>query len=336
MPLSYAKAGVDVKKVKGIQKDIATTLAPTLSKDVLLGAGHYAGVVKAGNSRLALHTDGVGTKVLVAEALGKYDTVGIDAIAMNVNDIVCLGARPIAAVDYLAMRKADDALIAEILKGLIEGCRQSKCSLIGGETAIVPDLVKGGEKGFDLSATALGVIEGEMITGRALLPGDAVVGLYSSGLHSNGYTLARKILMPQGRAEKRVLEMMLVPTLIYTESVLEMLASLQVHGLAHITGGAFCKLMRIGQYAGAGFVLDSMPKPPEVFELIAQEGGIGAKEMHSTFNMGVGFCVALPQGDAAAAVKIAKRHGFGASAIGRVVKGVSVTVESRGEKMRLA
>ncbi|MEK6953388.1 MAG: phosphoribosylformylglycinamidine cyclo-ligase [Candidatus Micrarchaeota archaeon] len=340
MSYSYSKAGVNVNKVKGIQKGIAGLLDSTLTPDVLLGAGHYAGLLKFGGKTLALHTDGVGSKVLVAQQLGKYDTVGIDAIAMNVNDLICLGARPVAAVDYLAVEKTNGHQIYEIMKGVAAGAKESGCAVVGGETAVVPDLIKGiAGRGFDLSVTCIGEIEGEMITGKGMQTNDVILGLESSGIHSNGYTLARKVLIkgknggqqrgannpnelkpvPKGKSQLReTLEEMLIPTKIYSNAVMDVIRRVPVHGLAHITGGGFSKLQRIGAYAKKGFILENMPKPLAIFAKIQNEGKISDKEMYRTFNMGVGFCIVAGQENAQEIISICQKHNIKSKVIGKI------------------
>lgn len=330
MGYSYAKAGVDVRKVKGIHEEIAQLLTSTHTPEVILGSGHYAGLFRSGGKNLAVHTDSVGSKVLIAQQLQVYDTIGIDAIAMNVNDLICLGARPSVAVDYLAVERSDARMIREIMKGLAEGARQANCAIIGGETAILPDVIKGVDgRGFDLAVTCLGEIEGEPITGKDMAKGDVIVGLASSGLHSNGYGLARKVLL-QGKnaADAKLLKELLTPTKIYTSAVLEMVATVgSINGLAHITGGAFSKLQRIGKYADKGFILDNMPAPPGIFKKIQEEGDVADKEMYRTFNMGIGFCVVCGEEDVPAVQRIAKAHQIASRAIGRVAPGKGVRLQ---------
>jgi len=316
MAFDYSKAGVDVQKVKGMHAQIDELLRATHSKDVLPIYGHYAGLLKCGKQLLAIHTDGVGTKVLVAQRLRKFDTVGIDCVAMNVNDIICVGARPVALVDYLALEKEDAALTAELMKGLVAGAKEAGVSIVGGETAIMGDVIKGepGCTGFDLAATCMGVVEsGKPITGEKMKAGDAVVGLESSGVHSNGLTLARKVL-----TEEKWQRELLVPTRIYVKPVLEMFAKLDVHGLAHITGGAFSKLSRIADRAGVGIALENLPEPQPVFAEIQCVAKLNEREMYRTFNMGVGTCVVLPEKQADACIAIAKRHGAKAQIVGKV------------------
>jgi phosphoribosylformylglycinamidine cyclo-ligase len=326
MATSYADAGVDISKVKGMHRAIGQTLKATHSRSVLPIYGHYAGLVRIGKETIAMHTDGVGTKVLVAHELNKYDTVGIDCVAMNVNDIICVGARPIALVDYLALQREDAQLVSELMKGLARGAREAGVSLIGGETAIMPDLIKGekGKTGFDLAGTAIGAVKGRPITGERMRAGDAVIGLESSGVHSNGLTLARKALPREHWKE------LLAPTRIYVKAAMQMLGSIDVRGMAHITGGAFSKLMRIGDYAKVGFELDNLPGPKRVFSRM-MDSGIPEREMYRTFNMGVGLCVICPQNDAEKAVSISKRNGINAQAIGSIKKERRVLIRAESE-----
>lgn len=326
---TYSSAGVDVKKVKGIHAAINDAIFSSLPDFVLPIKGHYAGLFRAGNATLAIHCDGVGSKILVAEEMGIYDTVGIDCVAMNANDAVCLGARPLVLVDYLAIAKEDAELVADVMKGLQEGARQALCAIIGGETAILPDMIKGGKKPFDLAATVVGVVEGEPLTGAKMKPGDAIVGLESSGIHSNGYTLARRLLDTKKWGKE-----MLEPTRIYVKPVLEMLAECEIHGLAHITGGAFSKLTRIGAYAKVGFLLDSMPKTKGVMAELEKLVG-NDYEFYRTFNAGVGMCVVCPQDEAAKVVAIAKKHGIAAQMIGSVTDGSDVVLQKDGKKISL-
>jgi len=326
---TYSSAGVDVKKVKGIHAAINNAIFADAPSYVLPIKGHYAGLFKEGGSTLAIHTDGVGTKTLVADALGKYDTVGIDAVAMSVNDIICLGARPLVMVDSLLLAHEDAELVTDLMKGLLEGGRQSGCALIGGETAILPDTVTGGKKPFDLATTVVGVVEGEIVTGAKMKVGDVIVGLESSGIHSNGYTLARRLLEVKKWGRE-----MLLPTRIYVKPVLQMLQCCSIHGIAHITGGAFSKLMRIGAYARVGFLLDNMPKTSGVMAELEKQMA-NDYEFYRTFNAGVGMCIVCPKKDAAKAISIAKKHGIGASIVGGIISEENVYLKKGGKKLSL-
>ena len=326
---TYSSSGVDIKKVKGIHGAINDAIFSSLPDYVLPIKGHYAGLFKSGGQILAIHCDGVGSKLLVADEVGKFDTVGIDAVAMNVNDIICLGARPLVLVDYLALAQEDAELVADVMKGLQEGAKQASCPVVGGETAILPDMIKGGKKPFDLAATCVGVVEGEPLTGVKMKPGDVLIGLESSGIHSNGYTLARKVL-----DAKKWGKQMLVPTKIYVKPIMEMLSSCDIHGLAHITGGAFSKLSRIGSYGKVGFLLDNMPQMTGVMAELAKKLN-SDYEMHRTFNCGVGMVVACPAAEEAKVLSIAKKHGIAAQRIGVVTPGSDVVLKKGGISISL-
>jgi len=339
---TYAKAGVDIKKIKDAHKKIAEMLKETFSSrkgkfgKALSEIGHYAGLIDMGDKVLALHVDGVGTKTLIAEEMKKYDTVGIDCVAMCVNDLICMGAEPVSLVDYLAMEKTDENKIEEIIKGLVAGAKEAGVSIVGGETAIMPDVVKG----FDLSAMSIGVVEkGKVITGEKMRVGDIVIGLESSGIHSNGLTLARKVLLSKYKVTDNIPELkrtlgeeLLEPTRIYVKAILEILKKCEVHGLANITGGSFSKLMRIGKKAAVGFNLDNLPEPHPIFKLIQKEGRITDKEMYRTFNMGIGFCICSPESELKKISDVCSKNGIKSQVVGKVidkpvvlVKGIDVS-----------
>ncbi|HZC88111.1 MAG TPA: phosphoribosylformylglycinamidine cyclo-ligase, partial [Nitrososphaera sp.] len=199
--ITYRDAGIDIKKIRTAQKSIGEIMSVThglLSYGkVISGFGHYAGLVRIGPNILALHSDGVGTKVLVAQLAHRFDTVGIDCIAMNVNDVICVGAQPVGFSDYIALRQPNERLLQQIAKGLVEGAKQSQMAIVGGETAVLPDVIAGdNENAFDLAGTVIGIVkDNKPIMGNLIRPGDIILGVDSSGLHSNGYTLARKVLL---------------------------------------------------------------------------------------------------------------------------------------------
>lgn len=312
MALTYKKAGVDVRAIDSSLSGIGRRLASTHRLGpgrVLHGFGHYAGVVRMrGGPQLAFHADGVGTKAAVAAALGRYGTVGIDCVAMNVNDIACMGAVPLAFVDYIAANKNDKRAFAAIAGGLARGAREADVPVVGGETAVMPGLLAGRGFAFDLAGAVAGYLPGRPIDGRSIKKGDAVIGVESSGLHSNGYTLARKALkgLPYSRrvGGRSLGAALLEPTRIYSRAALEAARKCEVHGMAHVTGGSFAKLMRLKK---TGYELDSMPPPPPVMELIASRG-VREAEMYKTFNMGVGFCVVAPEGEARRIRAVFSRH----------------------------
>jgi phosphoribosylformylglycinamidine cyclo-ligase len=330
---TYADAGVDIEKVKKSHARMAEIFRQTFSQRfdkfgrVVSEIGHYAGLIDIGGGKvIAIHVDGVGTKTLIAQAMRKYDTVGIDCVAMNVNDLICMGAEPVSLVDYIALERADDTIVAEIAKGLAKAAKEAGVAIVGGETAIMPDVVKG----FDLAAMSLGVAyKDRIVTGAKMVPGDIVIGLESSGIHSNGLSLARKLLLGRFDIGTHVKELdctageeLLRPTRIYVKPVLDVLQNRKVHGLAHITGGGFSKLGRIADKAEVGFEL-KLPKSKPVFRMIQKFGLLSDREMFRTFNMGVGFIIVVPADepeDYERVADILKKHKMPHAVIGKVTK----------------
>ncbi|QLD87604.1 phosphoribosylformylglycinamidine cyclo-ligase [Natronomonas salina] len=312
--LTYAETGVDIEASE------AATAA-------LIGAvgefeGDYAGLVEIGDRYLALATDGVGTKLLVAEALEDYSTIGIDCIAMNVNDLVATGVTPVAFVDYLAVETPDDATAEQVGDGLSAGAERAEIALVGGETAVMPDVIRG----LDLAGACAGLAtEDELFDGEAE-EGDLLVGLPSSGIHSNGLTLAREAVTrnheytdPFPYDEDRTIgEVLLEPTRIYRE-VLGPLHAAETHAAAHVTGGGWTNLSRMGEFR---YVVEDPFDAQPVFEFVQTEGDVSDEEMHRTFNMGTGFVAALPESDAEAVADELDD----ARVIGRVEAGGSVEV----------
>ena len=337
MVTTYKKVGVDSAEIKESQGAIGRIISSThnlqkLAK-VVHGFGHYAGIVQIpGNKFLATHTDGVGTKILVANMLKKYDTIGIDCIAMNVNDIICIGATPISFVDYIAANKNNQHIFKQVVKGLVKGARQAQVPIIGGETAIMPDLFSGNNFAMDLAGTVVGILsKKEMMLGKSIKSGDAIIGIKSSGLHSNGFSLARSVLLSKYRINDRVKgvghlgRVMLKPTEIYVKPVLEALAKCQIHGLAHITGGSFTKLLRL---KNIGYDLDNLPKIPPLMQLI-QDCGVKSKEMYKTFNMGIGFCIISPKNNVVKIRSIFKKHKLTTYEIGKIMNRNGVFINSK-------
>jgi phosphoribosylformylglycinamidine cyclo-ligase len=344
--MTYRDAGVDVGKVREAQKSISDIISAThrlpLGGKVVSGFGHYAGLIKMGSQLVALHSDGVGTKVLVAQLMNKFDTVGIDCVAMNVNDIICVGAQPVAFIDYIALRQPNELLLQEIARGLVEGARQSQMAIVGGETAILPEVIAGEENAFDLAGMVMGVVKGKAVLGSAIKPGDVILGIESSGLHSNGYTLARKVLLSKYSVDdnadhlvQTVGEELLVPTRIYVKPVMEILKKkIAVHGLANITGGSFTKLPRLN--TKVRYDLDSLPAPTGIFKQIQVDGEIDIKEMYRTFNMGIGFCVIAPRASADDIIGIFAKYKMRCKAVGSIEKGrgeVVATIDGKKEAL---
>jgi phosphoribosylformylglycinamidine cyclo-ligase len=332
---AYAAAGVDqgqadraVDALVGVLRTIELD-RPSAS---VLGSGHYASVLRvAPNLGIAMSTDGVGSKIVVAEQADRLETVGIDCIAMNVNDVVCVGAEPIAMLDYLAVEQVDPDALARIAEGLRAGAQAANVEIPGGELAVLPELIRGhpSPHGFDLCGTAIGTVALDaLITGADAAPGDALVGLPSSGLHSNGYTLARHALLelgglgldsrPPELAGASVADVLLEPTVIYVRAVLDLLRSgVAVHGLAHITGGGVRNLLRLGGDRVGFAIEEPLPEPP-VFDLVARLGAVPAAEMWEVFNMGCGFVAVVSAERASDAVALLGAHHSGAARIGTV------------------
>jgi phosphoribosylformylglycinamidine cyclo-ligase len=327
---AYAKAGVDQgaadSAVAGLVRALGAINLERPSLQVPL-PGHYASVVKFDERNgIAFSTDGVGTKLVVAEELGKFDTVGIDCVAMNVNDVICVGAEPLAMVDYVAVDKADPAVCEEIGVGLARGAELAGIEITGGELAQLGELVRG----VDVSGACIGrVALDEIVDGSAVEPGDVVIGLPSAGIHSNGYTLARSALAgipldedPEGRLDRTLGEELLRPTEIYVKPIVALLRSeVDVRGLAHITSGGTRNLLRLA--AEVGYEIDDPLPAPPIFELIQERGEVSDEEMSEVFNMGCGFCVVVAEGDEAEALELLHVHYPGAQRIGRATEGPS-------------
>ena len=276
-------------------------------------------------------TDGVGTKLRLAQLMDKHDTIGIDCVAMCVNDIICGGAAPLFFLDYIACGKNDPARIAEIVTGITEGCRQSECALVGGETAEHPGLMP--DDDYDVAGFSVGIVDEEkIIDGKRLAQGDVLIGLASTGVHSNGFSLVRKVLDVEHAdltspveqlGGKSLGEALLTPTRIYVKAIKALLkAGIDIHAVSHITGGGFYENVPRMMTDGltARIRLDSFPKLP-IFQLIQDKGNIPQRDMYNTFNMGIGMILALPDGQAQQALSVLADAGESAYAIGEVVAG---------------
>lgn len=343
---TYSRAGVDIKKIRRIQRDIGKLVSTTHSAienknwRVWSGFGHYAGLIEFQSKIYALHTDGVGTKIVIAQMMKKFDTVGIDCVAMNVNDVICVGVIPIGFLDYIALKKPDSYLVRELAKGLAKGAKESNVAIVGGETAILPDLLnEKKENTFDLVGSVFGVASKKsLVMGNKISPGDIIIGLESNGLHSNGYSLARKVLLSKYNLKKShkflecsLGEELLKPTRIYVKPILELLKKLDsIHGLAHITGGSFAKISRLN--SKVNYYLDNLPQHENIFSLIQQAGKISINEMYSTFNMGIGFCIIVSKSGLDNVEKILVKNEVKYHQIGYVAKGngrVSITRDGK-------
>ena len=323
--MTYAESGVDIfaeeKTVSSLVSKVKTG-RKGFGKALNI-KGHYAGLIDFGKYALTLCTDSVGSKVIIADEIKKWDTVGIDCIAMNVNDCICVGATPIAFVDCLAIQKPNPKLAEQIGIGLNRGAKLSNMSLVGGETAILPDSIHG----FELIGTCLGYVEKkDIVTGKKIKPGDVIIGLRSSGIHSNGLTLARKIFENRfhdrfPKSNKKIGEVLLEPTKIYVKEILDVIKKFRVHGLAHITGRGVRKLLRLNK--NVGYNITDPFKPLDIFKLIQEIGNVDDREMYQTFNMGMGFCIIASKKDADGIVKMLKGK---AKVVGSVVQGKGVKI----------
>jgi phosphoribosylformylglycinamidine cyclo-ligase len=283
-----------------------------------LAAGHYASVIRLDETTgIALSTDGVGTKLVVAEQLGRWDTVGIDCVAMNANDLICVGAEPLAMLDYVAVPEADPVVMRELGRGLRRGAELARIEIPGGELAQIREIVHG----LDLVGACFGTVDlDSIVTGAGIEPGDPVLGLPSSGLHSNGYTLARRALadvpMEDETLGRPLGDVLLEPTEIYVAAVVELLRSaVEVRGLAHITSGGLGNLLRLE--ARVGYEIDDPLPAPPIFSLIQERGSVTDAEMYEVFNMGCGFCCVVSPRDEEAALELLRRHYPDATRIGR-------------------
>jgi phosphoribosylformylglycinamidine cyclo-ligase len=317
-PLTYADSGVDIAKEDKAVDALAGML--NFARDGIgapIGTiGHFAGLVEFGEHALCLCTDGVGSKVEIANAIKKWDTVGIDCMAMNVNDALCVGAEPIAFVDYLAVEDPDPEFTKQVGAGLERAAEMANVSMVGGETASLPGIIKG----FDLAGTCLAFAKkSDLVTGEKIAPGDVMIGLASSGIHSNGYTLARAAfdganhaytdVWPFDDAEhtgKSIGEVLLEPTRIYVREIMRLLKDeVPVHGLSHVTGSGLRKIRRINQNV-AYYITDPLPIH-SVFTRIQELGNVADHEMYKTFNMGMGFVVVVPKEHAAEALRVLQK-----------------------------
>jgi phosphoribosylformylglycinamidine cyclo-ligase len=334
-PDSYKEAGVDTDQAEdGLQRLVrrirGTWLPAGSMGEVKLDIGYFANVIGLGHIGLALCTDGIGSKALIAQMMDKYDTVGIDCVAMNVNDLLCVGARPLSMVDYIAVQTAKADLLDALSVGLTEGAKQARISISGGEISQIKDIITGYREGygFDLVGMAVGDVALDRINnGQTVRDGDVVVGIESNGIHSNGLSLARRVFFEQNRfkiehrfndLEGTLGEELLRPTYIYVAEILEVLNSVEgVKAMVHITGDGLLNLLRVA--APVGYVIDRMPPMPPIFSLIQRQGGVEEAEMFQVYNMGVGFCLVVAPDSVDKTIAILARHGRKASPIGHAV-----------------
>ena len=335
---TYAASGVDLAGRAGALARLlraARYSAPSSHGRMLAAPGHYAGLVRVGRETIAVTTDTVGTKVLLAEQLGRWEEVGEDLVAINVNDLAAVGARPSAIVDTILCGRADPRIFTAIGRGLARGLSAARCSLVGGETALVGEIVRG----LDLGATAVGFLPSgrRPVLGRRIRPGDRLLGLGSSGLHANGFTLVRRLLRESGTSlaacrRGRSVPLgreLLAPTRTYSDVVDRIADAPSVVGLAHISGGGVRNLSRLKP--NVRFVLDGWPSPPPIFRFVQGLGSLADREMFQTFNMGIGFVLVVrPEGEATVRRRLGRYVPEGVVGLGHVEEGSGVVVPPLG------
>ncbi len=333
---TYKNTGVDTAKeelgMKKVAEWVQQTFSFCASASVKLPIGYFANVLQiTPDIGIAISTDGVGTKILVAQQMERFDTIGIDCVAMNVNDVLCVGARPVSMVDYIAVQRLSPSFLQEVGIGLKEGARQAGVSIPAGEVAQVPEMIRGVKEGagFDLVGTCIGVVHPDKInTGRDVRPGDVVIGLHSSGVHSNGLTLARKALLELGgmNLKERVPALgrtlgkeLLEPTRIYVKQITHLMdEGINIKAMAHITSDGFMNLARVE--AKVGFTLDEVPEPPPIFALIQDKGSVPVEEMYTVFNMGIGFCLVVGPQDLERVLTLLQHVGEKPRILGKATK----------------
>ena len=334
MVKTYKDAGVDISLANQIVEKIKPLISKTSIPGVLGGIGGFGGLFSLAEQKykepvLVSGTDGVGTKLKVAFALNKHDSIGIDLVAMSVNDIITCGAKPLFFLDYISMGKLSEKVVVELIKGITEGCKMADCALLGGETAEMPGFYPEGE--YDLAGFAVGIVEkNKIIDGREIKEGDLVIGLASNGIHSNGFSLVRKVLFQDKKyaltekltvLERSLGEELLRPTRIYVKSVLFLLEKYKILGIAHITGGGLLENIPRILPEGVSVHIDqkSWPKP-SIFSFLQKEGEISDEEMYRTFNMGIGMVLIVSQNDASKVMNELKMVGYDSYLIGQVIK----------------
>ena len=343
---TYEQAGVQGQSdaLSSVVRHLGPTLGLPQDAEVLTKFGGYASVVKVSDDvGIAITTDGVGSKTIIAAALDRYDTIGFDCVAMNVNDVICVGARPIAMVDYLGVHTLHPRRADEILRGLGAAAKEAGVAVPGGELAQLPEIigsdgrVPGDERAFDLVGTCIGVLHPErIITGAEIEPGDVLIGLHSSGIHSNGLTLARKVLLERAgyglgdeipRLGRSLGDELLEPTEIYVRAATALWnAGIETKGVVHITSDGFANLCRLE--ARVGYSIQELPAPPSIFGLIQEAGEVPAAEMYRVFNMGIGLVVVVAESDSRATIEGVRGQGYEARRIGTVTdEAATVRVE---------
>jgi phosphoribosylformylglycinamidine cyclo-ligase len=316
--LSYKDAGVDIDKGDQFVDNIKDLVKSTYGPSVKAGIGGFSALYERGDSYLVSGTDGVGTKIKLAQALKKHDTVGIDLVAMCVNDIICTGAKPMFFLDYMASSFLDVEAATDIVKGIVDGCKQSNMALIGGETAEMPGIYSDGE--YDLAGFVVGDVKKvDLVDGSSLKKGDVILGIESSGFHSNGYSLVRKLV---GEDETELLHKLLTPTKIYVNMISNLMDQIKIKGMANITGGGLHNIARMNK--SFDYNIEYLPGPSEISEVISEvtsRSNLSKEELYKTFNMGIGFTIVVAPENVEHATGLIKKDGSKAWVLGNVGEG---------------
>lgn len=322
--IDYKKSGVNIDRANDFVKDISRMAGSTRRKEVICDIGGFSALTsipkKYKEPILVSSTDGVGTKLKVADAMNKHDTIGIDLVAMSVNDVIVTGAEPLLFLDYFATGKLNNEKAKDIMKGIVRGCKQAGCALVGGETAEMPDIYKGEE--YDLAGFCVGIVEKDkIIDGKSVNAGDIVIGISSSGPHSNGFSLIRK-LFTKRELKGRFGRTLLTPTIIYVKAVLKLMEKVRIKSVAHITGGGFYdNIPRVVPDDKSILIYKELWEVPEIFNVIQKRAEIGDREMYRTFNMGIGMVIVVSRADVKKAHDIIKKFRLKAWTIGEIIKG---------------
>jgi phosphoribosylformylglycinamidine cyclo-ligase len=330
---AYAASGVDIDlKSKFISSLVHELKYRRRVNGPFLGAGHFTAAISFGKQLLTLSTDGVGSKLLLARKMNRWDTVGIDCVAMNVNDTICVGAEPIAIVDYVATPALEPDIAAELGRGLNTGAKRANVTVVGGEVAVLGSMMNE----LDLSASCLGVVERKkLVTGSRIRAGDEIVGIDSSGVHSNGFSLVRMILSERNiqldekfQSGKSLGDVLMTPTTIYVKPVLRCLSLGGITGMANITGGGMKNILRLKE--NVLFSITDLPRPHRIFTFLSENGNVPESEMFQTFNMGTGFVIVTGKGHGDEIVRCLRRNRLKAGVIGQVEKGHGVSLQEYG------
>ncbi|MEK7868487.1 MAG: phosphoribosylformylglycinamidine cyclo-ligase [Candidatus Omnitrophota bacterium] len=322
--MDYKRSGVNIDRANDFVKNIGRMAKTTRRKEVICGIGGFSALTsipkKYKEPILVSSTDGVGTKLKIADSLNKHDTIGIDLVAMSVNDIVVTGAEPLLFLDYFATGKLNSKKAVDIMKGIVKGCRQAGCALVGGETAEMPSMYNGEE--YDLAGFSVGIVEKtKIIDGKSVNAGDIVIGIGSSGPHSNGFSLIRK-LFSKSELKGKFGRILLTPTIIYVKTILKLMEKVKIKSIAHITGGGFYdNIPRVVPSDKSVLIYKELWQVPQIFRVIQKRAGISYEEMYRTFNMGIGMVIVVSKSDVKKAHEIIKKFRLKSWTIGEIIKG---------------